>query len=117
MRANVAERLEWLKGLAGRQIDTWQLESYVGTGKVGAVYRASSTQVPDWEVAVKIFLRDPRPGWEHELVKVSQLRGIDGVPAFHQLGNQVHTFANRTERLVYTVWDFVPPGRSLRDHI
>jgi len=107
----------WFMSLKGQEVGDFVLNEYVGHGKIGYVYRASFKSVPDLERAVKLTPGRPRQGWENELQKVAKLSTIPGVVHFHHLGTAQISFEGNTEILQYTVWDYIPPGRNLRDYL
>jgi hypothetical protein len=108
---------EWYKKLAGERIDDFVLDEYVGCGKIGAVYRSHQHDIPSRTVAIKVVPGQPRPGWENEIRKVVLLADIQGVVHFHQVGEKRLTLRDETNVFLFTVWDYIPPGRNLRQHL
>jgi hypothetical protein len=108
----VADDKEWCKGLAGKNVDKYKLEQFVGAGRIGFVYRASERDFPDAIWAVKLTF-GLKPGWERELRKVQQLGLVDGVVHFHGWGTGTVDRSGSLEMCQYTVWDYISPGENL----
>jgi hypothetical protein len=108
---------KWFTKLAGKKAGKYILDRYVGSGKLGHVYQGHSEESADWAVAVKLTPGSPRDGWKTEIRKAQQLRGIQGVVAFHDLGDGHIEHKGRTEVFLFTVWDYIPPGRNLRQYL
>ncbi|MCA1565882.1 MAG: hypothetical protein LC803_09645 [Acidobacteria bacterium] len=108
---------KWFASLAGNEADKYVLDSYVGSGMLGYVYQGHPKDMPEWKVAIKLTPGSPKAGWENEINKASKLRGITGVVAFHGLGEARIKAKGRTEVFLYTVWDFIPPGRNLKQYL
>src|SRR5688572_8529561 len=72
----------------GLKIDEYTLEEHVGSGRIGAVYRAVRPSLGD-TLACKV-IREGRlkKGWERELQKISRLRSIPEVVQFHSFGDE-----------------------------
>lgn|GEM_PF-2269564 len=111
------QEFSWLWTLAQTRVGTWLLEEVVGNGKIGIVYRAVSTQVPDWTTAVKIFFKEPLPGWQNELQKVSRLALVSGVVPFHGVDSEVIINQGISKTVWFTVWEYISPGMSLKDYL
>jgi hypothetical protein len=107
---------EWFKTLAGHEIKGYVLQEYVGCGLIGYVYKAVHREYPgDW--AVKITPGNPRPGWDNELKKVTQLSTIHGVVHFHHADTGQIKKDTRTEVFQFSVWDYIAPGRNLKQYL
>lgn len=107
----------WFTSLAGLSLDgKYVLDKYIGHGKIGFVYQGHHQDMPDWKVAIKLTpsLRD---GWENEVKKPQKLRGITGVVTFHDFGPAYINYKNHSEMCLYTVWDYIHPGRNLKDYL
>jgi hypothetical protein len=108
---------DWYKTLLGERVDDFVLEEYVGSGKIGAVYRGHQHDIPSRIVAIKVVPGQPRPGWENEIRKVVLLADIQGVVHFHQVGEKRLTVRGETNVFLFTVWDYIPPGTNLRQYL
>jgi hypothetical protein len=108
---------DWYKRLSGERLDDFVLDEFIGCGKIGAVYRAHQHDIPSRTVAIKVVPGQPRPGWENEIRKVVLLADIQGVVHFHQVGEKRLTVREETNVFLFTVWDYVPPGTNLRQHL
>ncbi len=104
----------WFKSLAGVELDNYTLEEYIDSGKIAHVYKARSKEMPDWVVVIPGSLQH---GWQNEIKKAFLLSGIAGVVHFHGLGNGRASINGRTEVFLYTVWDYIPPARNLRNYL
>lgn len=112
------DRDKWFASLANEIVGTFQLERFIGQGKIGYVYEASSTEVKGWKVALKLTPSSKvKDEWENELQKVSQLSTISGVVHFHGLSTYRVSKDGHTELLHSTIWDYIPPGRNLKDYL
>src|SRR6266478_653029 len=113
-----AAQKAWFESLDGCAVKDYDLISFLGSGKIGFVYKAQSRQISGWEVALKLTpagkLKDE---WQHELQKVSKLSTITGVVHFHGLDTSQLCHNGHTELVLYTVWDYIPPGRNLKQHL
>lgn len=58
----------WLSQLQGYTIGDYVLDRYIGAGKIGFVYEAHMSKIPEVRHAVKITPR-VRTGWVNELKK------------------------------------------------
>ena len=110
---------DWFKSLSENTVDNkYRLGPFLGSGKIGYVYKAQSQDIPAWEVAVKLTPSDQvKDGWNNELQKVSKLSTIPGVVHFHGLGTCGITQCGHTELVLYTVWEYIPPGRNLARYL
>ncbi|HKO44824.1 MAG TPA: hypothetical protein VJU84_16215 [Pyrinomonadaceae bacterium] len=108
---------KWFTHLAGKRAGKYTLDRYIGSGRLGHVYQGHSEESSDWPVAVKLTQGSPRAGWENEIQKPQQLRGITGVVAYHDQGAGQIVVGRRTEVFLFTVWDFIPPGRNLKQYL
>lgn len=114
---SAAER-KWFKSLTGNTAGDYTLESFIGHGRIGYVYRACARHVTDWEVALKITPSSRmNDQWQNEIKKVSRLSTIRGVVHFHGLGTCPITHEGHTEVCLFTVWDYIPPGRNLKEFL
>ncbi|HEY0141319.1 MAG TPA: hypothetical protein VGF48_10510 [Thermoanaerobaculia bacterium] len=112
----MANQRKWWEQLEGYRVGDYTLGSFVGCGRIGYVYKATTTQHAGvW--AVKLIAGRPRTGWEVELNKVTQLSRTPAVVQFHRLGTDQIAHAGRTEVFQYTVWDYIAPGRNLRQYL
>jgi len=102
----------WLAGMKGTIIGDYELDNYIGCGKIGYVYRAHRRDIPDIENAVKL-IPQVRRGWETELKKVAKLSKVSNVVHFHHLGQATVRSGGQSATVQYTVWDYVHPGRNL----
>jgi hypothetical protein len=107
----------WHKSLQGQQVGRYKLTNFIGSGRIGYVYRAEHVEFPDAERAVKLIFDTLKSGWEQELRKVVRLAQIPGVVQFHEIGESRVTHRSETHLCQYTVWDYIPPGENLRDHL
>ena len=107
----------WEHGLAGQLVGKFRLLEFIGAGRIGHVYRAEITDLPQSERAVKLTFDKLKVGWEVELQKVLALELVDGVVHYHEHGAQLITH-NKTSRLCqYTGWDYIAPGENLKQHL
>lgn len=90
----------------------YTLEKEIGRGKIGVVYLAFHTEIPEVQKACKII---PAPnlkdGWEKELVKVGRLNGIPQVVQHNNHG----TTSLGGRNYVYILWEYVP-GMNLGEY-
>ena len=107
----------WRQSLAGVTVDSYKLVKFVGAGKIGYVYKAERTDLPGSPWAVKLIFGELRSGWQVELNKVMGLRLVPYVVHFHGLGPAQITHAGTTQLCQYTVWDYIPPGENLNEHL
>lgn len=106
----------WARSLANRPVGTYLLDEYIGSGKLGAVYRAHDTKIPERQVAIKL-MSGLKAGWENEIRKAALLTNIPAVVQFHGMGTCDLSSGNRTELFQYTVWDYIAPGRNLKSYL
>ena len=111
------QRDRWPRGLAGVTVDGYTLIDFVGAGNIGYVYRAERPGFPGAVWAVKLIFDGLRNGWEVELNKVIALGLVPNVVHFHRLGTDQITHAEDTRLCQYTVWDYIPPGENLNQHL
>jgi serine/threonine protein kinase len=107
---------KWFTQLEGKEVGKYTLDRYVGHGNIGYVYQGHPKETPDFKLAIKLAPGSPKDGWKNEIIKAQQLRGITGVVAFHDLDTASITHG-RTKVFLYTVWDFITPGRNLRQYL
>lgn len=108
---------DWFRGLSGKQVGGLNLHEFVGSGRIGHVYRGSLIKFPDAIRAVKLTFGEPRDGWDVELKKVTSLDGVEGVVHFYDLGTDNITHDGRSRLCQFTVWEFIPPGENLRKYL
>jgi hypothetical protein len=112
------DRKAWFESLTGCLVEDYALQSFIGSGRVGFVYRAHDKQASDWEVAVKITPADPLHNERlNEIKKVSKLSTIPGVVHFHRIGATSICHDGRSELVSYSVWDYIHPGQDLRRYL
>lgn len=75
----------WCRSLAGKSVDKYRLIEFVGSGKIGYVYKGQFSEVPSAVRAVKLTFDTLKQGWEVELKKVMRLGLVDGVVHFRPL--------------------------------
>jgi hypothetical protein len=107
----------WCRDLAGKTVGKFKLLSFVGSGRIGHVYRAHLPDFPTAVRAVKLVFDDLRDGWENELRKVMSLELVDGVVHFHDLGTESITHQGTTGLCQFSVWDFIAPGENLKQYL
>lgn len=107
----------WHSQLSGLEVGEYVLGTYVGKGKVGFVYQGTDKKLPDTTVAIKLVFRQPKSGWENEIKKVAKLGRVDNVVHYHAQGTAHLSKGDRCELCIFTVWDFIPPGRNLADYL
>ncbi len=91
----------------------YRLTKLEGEGKIGRVYRAERSDPHDVLACKIIPKRKLKQGWEREIQKLAQLRGISNVVQYHTHGSKLDR-ANRP--YVYILFDFID-GKNLKDHI
>ena len=107
----------WYKSLTGKTVGDFTLLEYLGSGKIGYVYRAQSHKLPDCERALKLIFNHLNDGWDTELKKVVRLAQVLGVVQFHDLGTAQITCEGKTHLCQYTVWDYIAPGENLKQYL
>ena len=109
---------DWRQLCGGQIVDgKYKLLDFVGSGKIGFVYRAEREDIPGVEVAVKLMFDHPKDGWETEIKKVHALNLVESVVHFHDLGTSQIRIGEKTRVCQYTVWDYIAPGENLRDYL
>ena len=109
---------DWAKVLARQTVEgKYRLLEFVGSGKIGFVYRSERVDVPGIEVAVKLMFGDPKDGWETEIRKVAALNLLESVVHFHDLGTDQIRTGEKTRVCQYTVWDYIAPGENLKTYL
>jgi hypothetical protein len=103
----------WLMSLEGQPVGDYDLDNYIGCGKIGYVYRAHRRDIPAIEHAVKL-IPDLKDGWDTELKKVGKLAMVSNVVHFHHLSTATVRSGKHSAVVQYTVWDYVHPGRNLK---
>ena len=112
---SVQDSAEWC---SGQTVDgKYKLLEFIGSGKIGYVYRAERTDVPEIKVAVKLMFGDPKDGWETEIKRVGALYLVEGVVHFHDLGTTPILRDDETRPCQYTVWDYISPGENLKGYL
>jgi hypothetical protein len=101
------------KSLAGRTVDRYTLIEFVGAGRIGYVYKAKLTDLPNAVRAIKLTFDSLKAGWEVELNKVMSLSLVEGVVHFHHLG----AAQIETRLCQFTVWDYIEPGENLKQYL
>ncbi len=100
--------------ISGQEVGAYVLDTYIGCGKIGHVYKAHRKDIPEIIQAVKIVQRLD-DGWETEIKKVGGLRNVPNVVQFHDLGTaMVKPMGRSAVTVQYTVWDYIEPGRNLK---
>tara|TARA_B100000315_G_scaffold187328_1_gene176943 strand:+ start:3340 stop:5988 length:2649 start_codon:yes stop_codon:yes gene_type:complete len=92
----------------------------VDSGRKGYVYQAHSKKVKDQSIAIKLTPSNKisdMEGWKTELKKVSKLSLIGGVVHYHMHGTADISHAHQTQLVLFTVWDYIPPGRNLEGYL
>ncbi len=108
----------WFESLAGHTLKGYRLEEFLGKGKIGYVYRARDQKIADVEVAVKLTpAQKIKDQWRNEIQKVARLSTIRGVVHYHGLDTEEIISEGHTELVLYTIWDFIPPGRNLHEYL
>ena len=103
---------------SGQTIDgKYKLLEFVGSGKIGYVYRAERTDVPGIKVAVKLMFGEPKDGWQTEIKRVGALYLVEGVVHFHDLGDTPILRDGKRRVCQYTVWDYISPGENLKGYL
>ena len=77
----------------GQEVGDYILDSYIGCGKIGHVYKAHRKEIPEIVQAVKL-VHELKDGWETEIKKVALLRKVQNVVQFHHLGTAIVKPAN-----------------------
>lgn len=109
---------KWFESLAGHTLKGYKLEQFLGKGKIGYVYRARSLKISDVEVAIKLTpAQKIKDEWRNEIQKVARLSTIRGIVHYHGLDTEEIISERHTELVLYTVWDFIPPGRNLHEYL
>lgn len=108
--------LQWAKTIKNVEVGDFQIENFINNGKVGCVYLGRRKHLSSRKVAIKLVFSPP-DGWDVELEKVHLLDDIPGVVHFHNVSRAPITFNGRTEDALITVWQYIHPGRNLRDHL
>ena len=107
----------WCRDLTGKTVGKFKLLSFVGSGRIGYVYKAQLPDFPTAVRAVKLVFDDLRDGWENELRKVMSLELVDGVVHFHELGTESIRHLGTTGLCQFSVWDFIAPGENLKQYL
>ena len=107
----------WEKSLVGKTVGDFELQQFVGAGKIGYVYRAKFREFPDVDRAIKLTFDRLRDGWEVELRKVLRLALYPNIVHFHHADTARISHVGRDRMCQYTVWDYIPPGENLREYL
>ena len=109
---------KWRRRLSSQSVDNkYRLTRFLGAGRIGYVYCAERLDVPQVTYALKLTFGELKVGWDNEIKKVARLQSIDGVVHFHDVGTSMISSCNRHEPAQYTVWDYISPGRNLKDYL
>jgi hypothetical protein len=112
------ENSKWFESLTGQTIGGYKLEKFLGKGRIGYVYRACSLKIADVEMAIKLTpAKKIKDEWRNEIQKVARLSTIRGIVHYHNLGTEEIVSEGHTELVLYTIWDYIPPGRNLREYL
>lgn len=97
----------------GLVIEQYRLARRLGSGKIGVVYLAEHTSLPQHRRACKIIQEgDLRAGWERELEKVAVL---DGVPGVVRIIHWDSTQNNDHRPIHFIFYEYIP-GKNLKDY-
>lgn len=97
----------------GCEVNRYKITEYIAKGKIGKVYKAERKDIRDI-LACKIIQPEKlKDGWEKELEKVVQLRGIEWVVQYHTHGTGLD---KRNRPFVWVLWDFID-GSDLRQYL
>jgi serine/threonine protein kinase len=107
----------WHKSLSGQQVGSYKLKQFIGSGRIGYVYKAEHIGFQGSESAVKLIFDTLKTGWEEELKKVVRLSLVPGVVHFNEIGSASVTHHGHTHLCQFTVWDYIDPGENLKDHL
>jgi serine/threonine protein kinase len=91
----------------------WILTEKVGQGKIGSVYKAIREKPYDI-LACKIIPDKLKSGWDKELEKVTQLRGVNNVVQYHSHGASLDKNNNT---FVWILWSDFIDGINLKSYI
>ena len=85
----------------GEEIDGYSLKKILGHGKIGYVFLAEHKSMPKFFRACKIIKEgELKDGWEREIEKVAQLRGIPEVVDIISWGGS-HSSSNRPFTFIF----------------
>lgn len=96
--------------------NNYKLTVYVDKGKIGKIYKAERSDMNDVLACKVIPLDRLKKGWEKEIEKVVNLRGIDNIVPYHSHG--IGTDKNN-KQFLWVLWDFIN-GKNLKrfiDHL
>jgi hypothetical protein len=111
------ENKEWFASLAGQTLNgKYILDRYIGSGYIGVVYQGHHKDMSDWNLAIKLTT-SVESGWENEVQKPQKLTTVPGVVPFHDIGADHIKHNNQTKIVLFTVWDYIHPGRNLKDYL
>lgn len=98
----------------GEEIEDYRLTKILGHGKIGYVFLAQHKNIPKALRACKIVREGQlKPGWEREIEKVAQLRGIPEVVDILDWGSNISNANRPFSYIFYTYVD----GTNLRDYL
>jgi hypothetical protein len=113
----IARNDEWCRSLAGKSVGRFVLGEFIGSGRIGYVYKAEFVDLPSAVRAVKLTFDSLKEGSEVELKKVMSLALVDGVVHFHEVGAARIGHDESPRLCQYTVWDYIAPGENLRGYL
>jgi hypothetical protein len=116
-RMSPSQAAAWYASLSGKTVGSYKLLGFVGSGKIGHVYRGQHQDIPTCIRAIKLVFDKLKPGWEVELEKVSQLSLVDGVVHYHESGEAKLSDGRAMHLCEYSVWDYIAPGENLRNYL
>lgn len=97
----------------GLDIAGYQLTEKLGEGRIGVVYKAVRSVFGD-TLACKIIPQDKlKSGWERELTKVLQLRGIPHIIQYYSHGTHLD---KKHRTFVWVLWEYID-GMNLKEFI
>jgi len=98
----------------GEEIDGYRLTRILGHGKIGYVFLAQHTSIQTSFRACKIIREgELKNGWEREIEKVSQLRGVPEIVDIISWGNSAESALRRFHYIFYNFVD----GVNLREYL
>ena len=91
----------------------YKLIKEVGAGRIGSVYRAERPDPKDTLACKIVPASELKQGWEREIQKLSQLRGVPDIVQYHFHG----TFLDKSHRpCTYVFFDFIA-GINLKQYM
>jgi hypothetical protein len=107
----------WCKSLAGKSVGKFVLREFIGAGRIGFVYKAEHADLSNAVRAIKLTFDSLKAGSEVELKKVMSLALVPGVVHFHDVAAERIVHEGSTRLCQYTVWDYISPGRNLKQYL